>query len=134
MVLIDCTNPLNDRFDGLRLGHVTSAAEQIAEQFPTAHVVKAFNTISVATMQQPNYGGERATLFYCGNHQESMSQVRRLIEAAGMEPVNAGPLVNARYLEPLAMLWIALAIHQKMGSDFALRLLQRTTTAGSEKN
>jgi hypothetical protein len=31
----------------------------------------------------------------------------------------------SRYLEPMAMVWIKLAIAQKMGSDFGFAILRR---------
>ena len=41
------------------------------------------------------------------------------------EPIDCGPLSMARYLEPLAMLWIKLAYSQGFGTDIAFRLLKR---------
>jgi predicted dinucleotide-binding enzyme len=43
-------------------------------------------------------------------------------EAAAFD---AGPLTQARTLEPLAMLWIWLAVFGGMGTDFAFRLIRR---------
>ncbi len=124
-ILIDCTNPLNDRFDGLTLGFTISAAEQIAGWAAGSRVVKAFNTVSVATMENPIYGGEPATLFYCGDDAAAKSKTRELITAVGLEPIDAGPLRNARHLEPLAMLYIHLAVHQRMGGNCAFKMVRR---------
>jgi predicted dinucleotide-binding enzyme len=124
--LIDCSNPLNASFDGLELGFNDSAAEQIARWATGAHVVKAFNTASVATMMNPVYNGHRATMFYCGDNAESKLIVRRLIDELHMDPVDSGPLKNARYLEPMAMLYIHLAIREGWGAHCALKMLQRT--------
>ncbi len=124
-IIIDCTNPINDRFDGLTLGFTISAAEQIAEWAPGSHVVKAFNTVSVATMENPMYDGQPATVFYCGDHADAKQRVRTLITAVGLEPIDAGPLRHARYLEPLAMLYIHLAVHQRMGGNCAFKIMRR---------
>ena len=49
-------------------------------------------------------GGARAQVFYAGDDAGAKAAARVLIESAGLEPVDAGPLTNARYLEPLGML------------------------------
>lgn len=123
-VLIDCTNPLTPSFDGLQLGHTDSAGERLAALAPTARVVKAFNTSSVATLADPIYGSLPATQFYCGDDPQAKQRVAGLIEDLGMEPVDAGPLRNARYLEATAMLYIHLAING-WGGNCALKLLRR---------
>lgn len=124
-VLVDCTNPLNATFDGLQLGHTESAGERLAQWAPTARVVKAFNTTSVATMTDPKYNGHVATQFYCGDDQAAKQTVAELIAQLGMEPVDAGPLRNARYLEATAMLYIHLAIRGGWGGNCALKMLKR---------
>jgi predicted dinucleotide-binding enzyme len=39
--------------------------------------------------------------------------------------VDAGPLANARLLEPLALLWIYLAVKQGHGTGIAYKLVHR---------
>lgn len=124
-VLIDCTNPLNATFDGLQVGGDESAAERMARWAPTARVVKAFNTTSVATMADPQYNGHAATQFYCGDCEQAKATVAELIRQLGMEPVDAGPLSHARYLEATAMLYIHLAIRGGWGGNCALKMLRR---------
>lgn len=124
-VLVDCTNPLNATFDALQLGHTESAGEKLALWAPTARVVKAFNTTSVATMTDPRYGGQIATQFYCGDDDQAKQTVAELITQLGMEPVDAGPLRNARYLEATAMLYIHLAVRGGWGGHCALKMLKR---------
>jgi predicted dinucleotide-binding enzyme len=51
--------------------------------------------------------------------------VSRLIEDSGFEPVDAGPLTSARYLEPLAFLWMEIALTLGSGKDIAIKLLRR---------
>ena len=45
--------------------------------------------------------------------------------ARSVEPVDAGPLASARYLEPLAMLYIHLAFKQGWGSNSAFKVMKR---------
>jgi NADPH-dependent F420 reductase len=124
-VLVDCINPLNDSFSGLDLGFTESATEHVSKWSPGARVVKAFNTLSAASMADPIYGEQKATAFYCGDDAEAKKTVHQLAEELDMEPVDAGPMENARYLEPLAMLYIHLAVREKWGSNCAFKILTR---------
>jgi 8-hydroxy-5-deazaflavin:NADPH oxidoreductase len=124
-ILIDATNPLLPDLSGLALGTTTSAAEQIAAWAPGAHVVKAFNTIGFNIMAQPRFGQDRALLFYCGDDAQAKNTVAQLASTIDFDPVDAGPLKQARLLEPFAMLWISLAFSQGFGREFAFKLLKR---------
>ena len=124
-ILMDCINPLTADLQGLTLGHTTSAAEQIAHWFPTARVVKAFNTLSAATMENPRYGEFAANVFLCGDDEDAKSTVKQLARELGYDPIECGPLQLARQLEPLAMLYVYLAVFQGWGGDCAFRMLKR---------
>ena len=43
----------------------------------------------------------------------------------GFEPLDCGPLRIARLLEPVAMLWIHLALGQGMGTNFGFKVVKR---------
>ena len=126
-ILIDCTNPLTQDAGGLVVGHTTSAAEEIAKLARNAKVVKAFNTVfaEIYHSSSPLFGSRRATMFYCGDDDNAKKTVARLIADASFEPVDAGELKAARYLEPLAMLMIQLGYGKGMGTDIALSLILR---------
>jgi 8-hydroxy-5-deazaflavin:NADPH oxidoreductase len=124
-VLVDCTNPLLPDMSGIELGHHISAAERIAEWAPGAKVVKAFNTASTKVMKDPQFGEQAATMFYCGDDAAAKEIVKQLAADLGFEPVDAGPLTSARYLEPLAMLYIHLAFRQGWGSNCAFKIMKR---------
>jgi predicted dinucleotide-binding enzyme len=47
-----------------------------------------------------------------------------LVFQVGFQAVDAGPLSAARLLEPLAMLWIELALKRGLGRDFAFALVR----------
>ena len=124
-ILLDCTNPIKPDFSGLSLGSARSAAEQIAAWAPGAKIVKAFNTVSDATMVNPWYGGQKASMFFCGDDEDAKRIVRQLTDDLEMEPVDCGPLKNACYLESLGMLYIHLAIFGGWGGQCAFRLVKR---------
>lgn len=124
-ILIDATNPLLPGLGGLEIGTTTSAAEQVARWAPGAHVVKAFNTIGYNIMENPRFGHDAAVLFYCGNDAASKQAVHQLASDLGFDPVDAGPLTQARVLEPFALLWISLAYQAGLGREIGFRLLRR---------
>jgi 8-hydroxy-5-deazaflavin:NADPH oxidoreductase len=122
-IIIDCVNPLKPDLSGLATE--TSAAEEIARIAPKAHVVKAFNTASTKVMLDPVFPAGAATMFYCGDDSDAKTLVKDLIAEIGFEPVDAGPLHHARYLESLAMLYIHLAIRGGWGSNCAFQMARR---------
>lgn len=124
-ILLDCINPIKPDFSGLTLGTLPSAAEEIAAWAPGAKVVKAFNTVSDATMANPWFEGHQASMFFCGDDAGAKNIVRQLTEDVEMAPVDAGPLKNASYLESLGMLYIHLAIFGGWGGECAFRLVKR---------
>ncbi|MBL8056869.1 MAG: hypothetical protein JNK29_09240 [Anaerolineales bacterium] len=123
-VLVDATNPLAPGLQ-LALGHTTSGAEQVAAWAPGARVVKAFNTPGVENMADPHYAGQAATMLICGDDASAKAVVAGLAEALGFDVADLGGLPQARLLEPLALIWIQLAIGQKQGRGIAFRLLRR---------
>jgi 8-hydroxy-5-deazaflavin:NADPH oxidoreductase len=124
-IVVDCVNPLWPDLKGLTLGTTTSAGEKVAEWAKGAHVVKAFNTIGAVNFGHARFGDLRADGFYCGDDTPAKNTVKELIEDAGLDPVDVGPLRNARQLEALAMLWIDLAVNQRQGPNHAFKLLRR---------
>lgn len=127
-IVVDCTNPLPlgaNLMDGLSLGHTTSAAEEVAKWAKGAKVVKAFNTTGAGNMANPSYGADKAVMFVAGDDAEAKRVTMQLSNELGFETVDAGPLKQARLLEPVAMLWISLAYAQGLGPNFAFKLLRR---------
>lgn len=124
-VLIDCINPTAPGLAGLELGFDTSAAEQIAGWCPAARVVKAFNALSAATMENGQFGEQQASMFYCGDDDDAKGAVKALSDQLGFHGVDCGPLKLARQLEPFGMLYIHLAVFQGWGGDCAFKLLKR---------
>lgn len=123
-VLIDATNPLLPDLSGLDLGTNTSAAEQVARWASGAKVVKAFNTVGANIMADPSFGSDRVVLPYCGDDATAKGTVKTLIAELGFEPLDAGPLTQARVLEPFALFWISLAF-SSYGRDIAFKFLRR---------
>ena len=131
-IVVEISNPLTPDMSGLAVGHTTSAAEEVAKSVPVARVVKAFNTVFAQVLgsgSAPN--APRVQVFYAGDDDNAKSSVRALIESMGFEPVDAGPLRHARYLEPLGMLNIYFGYMAKMGTDIALSV-RKISAQGDE--
>jgi predicted dinucleotide-binding enzyme len=124
-VLLDATNPLNADFSGLAVGYNDSAGERLARAARGARVVKIFNSTGAGNMGNPVYQDGTATMFYAGDDAEAKQIAAKLAADCGFDAIDAGPLQNARLLEPLAMLWIYLAYGAGIGPDVAFRLMRR---------
>ena len=125
--VIDITNPLTPDYMGLTLGFETSAAEEIAKAIPGAHVVKAFNTVLAQVLAEgPAFsGGQTVPVFYASDDEPAKQTVHALAESVGFQPVDAGGLKNARYLEPVAGLNIYFAYGAGKGTQIAPTWIQR---------
>lgn len=123
--VLDTMNPLKPQLAGLEVGLTNSGAEMVAGWARGASVVKIFNTTGSNNMENPNYGEGAPVMFYCGDDAKAKAVAAELAAGAGFDAVDAGPLVNARLLEPLAMLWIWLAVFGGHGREFAFRLMKR---------
>ena len=102
-----------------------SGAERVQAAAPGARVVKAFNTTGAGNLADAAYPGGRLVMPVAGDDAEAKALAMRLAEAAGFDPVDAGPLAAARDLEALARLWMRLAHAQGLGPGFGWALLRR---------
>ena len=125
-ILVDCINPLKPDLSGLAIGNDNSAGEEVARWAKGAKVVKAFNTIGAMNFADPRFGSETADMLICGDDASGKKTVAALAADLGFNPVDTGALTCSRLLEPLAMLWIHLAIKQGWGpTGHAFKLLRR---------
>lgn len=108
-VIIDITNPISPDYMSLTIGHSTSAAEEIQKRAPGAVVLKAFNTV-FAEMLLHGLDDDQppVQVFYATDDHAVGERFAKLLQAMGFAAVHCGPLMNARYLEPLAELNIHL--------------------------
>jgi NADPH-dependent F420 reductase len=130
-IVIDIANPLKPDMSGLSVGFTTSFAEELAKELPGVKIVKAFNTVFAQVLNDgPDFGnGVRASAYFCGDDENARKTVQKLIESMGFDAIDAGPLSNARYLEPMGMLNIWLGYMAKRGTGIALNLVTRGKAA-----
>jgi predicted dinucleotide-binding enzyme len=123
-IVIDLLNPILPDLSGMAVGMTTSATEIVASWCPGARVVKAFNTISYVVMANPVVNGEPVVMFYCGDDAEAKKVTAQLAAELGFNAVDAGPLIQARLLEPFALLWTSLAFKQGFGVHWGFKILK----------
>ena len=120
--VVDVTNALTADMQ-LALGFTTSGAEELQKALPRSHVVKAFNTVFAGHMASGQAAGQKLSAFCAGDDEVARKDVIELANALGFEGINAGPLKNARSLEPLAYLNIQLGFVLGYGADIGIALL-----------
>ena len=132
-IVIDCINPLGKGPDGLKLlvGSDTSGAEQLAALAPHSFVFKTLNQTGVENIAGARAYHPKPVMFVAGADSAKKRVVLELVAELGFESVDAGPLVAARLLEPLAMLWIELAMKRGHARDFAFALVKHPKNAAS---
>jgi predicted dinucleotide-binding enzyme len=108
--VIDATNPIEDAppVNGV-LKLFTSIDESLMErlqrEFPSANLVKAFNSVGSACMVNPQFKGGKPTMFICGNSEAAKKSVGGILDEFGWEVADMGSAEAARAIEPLCMLW-----------------------------
>lgn len=116
-IVVDISNPLNERYDGLVTDPGTSAAETIAAAIPgSAKLVKAFNTTFAGTLLSGQVAGQQLDVFIAGDDETARKSIAALVRSGGLNPVDVGPLERARQLEALGFLGISLQGH--LGTNF----------------
>lgn len=130
-IIIDCTNPLFLNAEGslsLSLGSSTSGAEELARLATGARVAKAFNTYgweNFANPEYPGHGDLKPAMFYCSDDDDAKEIVEKLAKDIGFEPIDTGGLGMARSLEPLALMWIRLAVRRGRNPNFVWGVMKR---------
>ncbi|MBK7084479.1 MAG: hypothetical protein IPH53_07340 [Flavobacteriales bacterium] len=91
-----------------------------------ADAVKVFNCTGWENLADPRYGNELADMFMAGGSQEAKANVRELVKAIGFsDAIDMGGDDKVHLLEAFALVWIDLAIMQKMGRGIAFKLMRR---------
>jgi predicted dinucleotide-binding enzyme len=123
--VVDATNVLTKE-GGLAVGFTSSGAEQLQKKMPGAHVVKAFNTIFAQNMSTGKVKNTALFLPVAGDDAKSREAVLQIARDIGFDSVDAGPLANARLLEPLGFLNIQLGyvVNKGLGAGIGFSLVR----------
>ena len=108
--IIDATNPIEEVppvngvlkfFTDLN----SSLMEELQNKFSQANFVKAFSCVGNALMINPDFGGQKPTMFIAGNDDDSKNVVKKILDTFGWEVEDMGKAEAARAIEPLCILW-----------------------------
>jgi predicted dinucleotide-binding enzyme len=101
-IVADAMNPYTEDFGVMDLD--TPSSRLVAEQFPDARVVKAFNTMYWETLREearPDADpANRLALFVAGDDDAAEATVADLIAEIGFAPVDTGSLGDSTIQEP----------------------------------
>ena len=95
-ILVDVSNP--EKKDLQKA--TASNAEFVAQSFPAASVVKAFNTMSAYAIEN-DYGSGVRNVYVAGDDETACSKVRGITSAIGFSPVQFGRLSKSAELEAM---------------------------------
>ena len=101
-----------------------SLMERLQKAYPSAHFVKAFNSVGSRQMVNPQFAGGRPTMFICGNDANAKKSVAQILDQFGWEIEDMGAVEAARPIEALCMLWCIPGIGKGDWSPHAFKLLR----------
>jgi predicted dinucleotide-binding enzyme/3-methyladenine DNA glycosylase Tag len=110
-VMIDAANSFGQQRVTLR---------SLADAFPRARWVRAFNSLSVSIMADDNHREPPWVMFLSGD-EEAKPVVAQLIRDAGFDPFDLGGIDDSRLQDPGSALWINI-----LTRDEATALVART--------
>jgi predicted dinucleotide-binding enzyme len=88
-----------------------------------AKIVKAFNTTFAGTLVEGQVKDQPLDVFIAGDDTDAKNAVSEIVERGGLRVIDAGPLANARYLEGLGFLHIALQMSRGTQFSTAVKLI-----------
>jgi predicted dinucleotide-binding enzyme/3-methyladenine DNA glycosylase Tag len=102
-VMIDAANSFGQQQVTLR---------SLADAFPQARWVRAFNSLSASVMADDNHRTPPWVMFLSGD-EEAKPVVAQLIRDAGFDPVDLGGIDDSRLQDPGSALWTNILTHDE---------------------
>jgi 8-hydroxy-5-deazaflavin:NADPH oxidoreductase len=112
-IVVDAMN----RFDG---DPARSTANDLDDLLPGAKVVKAFNTIGFENLTTARDRETPAAMFIAGDDPDAKATVMDLARQLGFVAEDAGGLGNAKALELMVKVWLAVSQQHGRGIGFAI--------------
>jgi 8-hydroxy-5-deazaflavin:NADPH oxidoreductase len=102
-IVIDAANSFGQQLLSMR---------SLADAFPRARWVRAFNSLSVSVMADDNHREPPWVMFLSGDEQ-AKRVVAQLIREAGFDPVDLGGIDDSRLQDPGSVLWTFCLTHEE---------------------
>jgi predicted dinucleotide-binding enzyme len=101
-VILDTSNPIPSRDgDMANAARDKGAGLASAEYFPSARVVRAFNSVGFNSLRsEAHRAGDKVAIPLAGDDAAALDVAKRLVAAAGFEPVVVGGLAKAKSFDP----------------------------------
>lgn len=112
-IVIDAMN----RFGG---DPARSTTQDLADLLPGVRLAKAFNTIGYENFATARARRTPAAMFVAGDDPDAKRTAMVLAGEIGFEPEDAGPITNAKGLEEMARVWMALTQTHGRGVGWAI--------------
>jgi predicted dinucleotide-binding enzyme len=103
-----------------RFGTPTSTTEDLVGLLPDAKLVKCFNTIGAENFATARSRATRAAMFAAGDDPDAKRIALELATEIGFRAEDAGGLANAKPLEEMVKVWLALSQAHDRRIGFAL--------------
>jgi predicted dinucleotide-binding enzyme len=113
VLIVDATNKVTEEI-------IHSAAET-ARLAPGARYARAFNTLGVENLEEPEYAGVQGDLFYSCDEQDE-DTVSALIAAVGLRPIYLGP-DKWILLDEILKVWYTLTVVGQRGRRVGFKVL-----------
>jgi len=114
-IVIDAMNRFDD--DPTR-----STIQDLADRLPGAKLAKAFNTIGFENLSTARDRQVPAAMFVAADDEDAKRVAMQLASEIGFVPEDAGGLANAKALEDMVKVWLALTQTHGRGIGFAVSL------------
>lgn len=97
-----------------------STSQDLSDLLPGARIVKAFNTIGFENLTTARERVVPAAMFVAGDDPDAKRVVLELATELGFRAEDAGSLANAKPLEEMVKVWLALAKQHGRTVGFAI--------------
>jgi hypothetical protein len=97
-----------------------STSQDLLDLLPGARIVKAFNTIGFENLTTAHGRTVPAAMFVAGDDPKAKAIAMDLAAELGFRAEDAGPLANAKPLEEMVKIWLALSRRHGRQVGFAI--------------